>query len=369
MKILNLLKEVIKVSNNYNSELQSNNTDLLAILNSINELPEAGGVDLPELSNPGTAADLLSGKELIDGDGNKVTGTIATKTSANLTASGATVTVPAGYYASQATKSVATGSTKTPATTVTKNPTISVNSSGLITASVSGTQSVTPTVTAGYVSSGTAGTITVSGSATKQLTTQAAKTITPSTSSQTAVASGRYTTGNITVAAIPSNYEDVGAETTQYTSLNTELEEVINSLPSAGGGSGGGGEVKTMNLRLIGTVDSTSGMPSVTDYCFQTYENGEYAYIGSFDKDLGRHVSLNAPFDITIPNVVCNTIAYIRILVPGYWVLEEAVYDDSSLVRTAYNTSVGYYTSELGPIVVEGDGTDRTMYLHFTNDD
>ena len=70
-------------------------------------------------------------------------------------------------------------------------PSISVNSSGLITASA--------TQTAGYVAAGTK-------SATKQLTTQAAKTITPSTSSQTAVASGRYTTGAVTVAAIPSTY-------------------------------------------------------------------------------------------------------------------------------------------------------------------
>lgn len=55
-------------------------------------------------------------------------------------------------------------------------PTISVSSSGLITAT-SGDKS-----------------------ATKQLTTQAATTITPGTSSQTAVSSGRYTTGNIYVA-------------------------------------------------------------------------------------------------------------------------------------------------------------------------
>jgi hypothetical protein len=166
----------------------------------------SGGVTLPELTNPASTSDILSGKEAIDGSGNKITGTIVTKTSSNLSASGATVTVPAGYYKSNATKSVATGSAKTPATTVTKNPTISVSSSGLITASVSGTQNVTPTVSAGYVSSGTAGTITVSGSATKQLTTQAAKTITPSTSSQTAVAKDVYTTGVVTVGAIPSTY-------------------------------------------------------------------------------------------------------------------------------------------------------------------
>jgi len=63
-------------------------------------------------------------------------------------------------------------------------PSIAVTTGGLITASA--------TQTAGYVAAGTK-------SATKQLTTQAAKTITPSTSNQTAVASGRYTTGAVTV--------------------------------------------------------------------------------------------------------------------------------------------------------------------------
>lgn len=145
-----------------------------------------------------TAANILSGYSAWV-DGAEVKGNIATKTASNLSASGKTVTVPAGYYASQTTKDVATGSATTPATTITKNPTISVNSStGLITATVSGTQSVTPTVSAGYVSSGTAGTITVSGSKTSQLTVQAAQTITPGTSDQT-IAAGKYLTGVQTI--------------------------------------------------------------------------------------------------------------------------------------------------------------------------
>jgi hypothetical protein len=63
-------------------------------------------------------------------------------------------------------------------------PTISVSSAGLITASA--------TQEAGIVAAGTK-------SATQQLTVQAAKTVTPSTSNQTAVAKGRYTTGEVTV--------------------------------------------------------------------------------------------------------------------------------------------------------------------------
>lgn len=64
-------------------------------------------------------------------------------------------------------------------------PTITVSSSGKITASV--------TQEAGLVAGGTK-------SATQQLTTQSGKTVTPGTSEQTAVASGRYTTGDVKVA-------------------------------------------------------------------------------------------------------------------------------------------------------------------------
>lgn len=63
-------------------------------------------------------------------------------------------------------------------------PSIAVTTGGLITASA--------TQTAGYVAAGTK-------SATKQLSTQSAKTVTPTTANQTAVASGKYTTGAITV--------------------------------------------------------------------------------------------------------------------------------------------------------------------------
>jgi hypothetical protein len=229
------------------TQLQANNEKYASLIEALRG-KAVGGVELPELDNPASASDILSGKEAIGENGEVITGTIATKTSSDLTSSGATVTVPAGYYASNATKSISTGSAKTPATTVTKNPTISVSASGLISASVSGTQNVTPTVTAGYVSSGTSGTITVSGSATKQLTTQAAKTVTPTTSSQTAVASGVYTTGAVTVGPIPSNYEDVGTETTEYTSLASQLEAVINSLPEAGTGDGGNGWIDLSSL-------------------------------------------------------------------------------------------------------------------------
>ena len=145
-----------------------------------------------------TAGSMLNGVTALKNDGTDITGSIASKTSSDLTASGDTVTAPAGYYASSASKSVSSGSASTPATTITANPSISVSSGGLITASVSASQSVTPTVSAGYVSSGTAGTVSVSGSNTSQLTTQAAQTITPTTTNQT-IASGKYLTGTQTI--------------------------------------------------------------------------------------------------------------------------------------------------------------------------
>lgn len=119
---------------------------------------------------------------------------IARKSSSDLTASGATVTVPAGYYSSQATKSVSSGSATAPASISGSSATVSTGTNTLI---LTKTVSVTPSVSAGYVSTGTAGNSSVS--LTASVATKAAATITPGTTNQT-IASGTYLTGTQTIS-------------------------------------------------------------------------------------------------------------------------------------------------------------------------
>lgn len=220
------------------SPLKQNTTTIQELLNTINSLPEAGGVELPELSNPATAEEVFLNKEFINEDGNSVTGTfsidneLTTQDSLIAQIQAAVDSLPEVGSA----EPVLQDKTVTPTTSsqnvtpdsgydglskVTVNaiptadqatPSISVSSNGLITASA--------TQTAGYVAAGTK-------SGTKQLTTQAAKTITPSTNSKTAVASGVYTTGAVTVAAIPSTYVKPTSTKTATTYTPTTSNQTI----------------------------------------------------------------------------------------------------------------------------------------------
>lgn len=99
-------------------------------------------------------------------------------------------------------------------------PMIDVSAGGLITATTEQEK--------GYVPGGTK-------SATQQLTTQGAKTVTPTTTNQTAVASGRYTTGDVKVAGdanlVPEN-----------------IAEGVSIFGVTGTHSGGGGDVATLTI-------------------------------------------------------------------------------------------------------------------------
>lgn len=106
-------------------------------------------------------------------------------------------------------------------------PTIDVSAGGLITATTEQEK--------GYVPGGTK-------SATQQLTTQGAATITPGTTEQVAVASGRYTTGDVKVAGdanlVPEN-----------------IAEGVSIFGVTGTHSGGGGgDREQISITVKGTA-------------------------------------------------------------------------------------------------------------------
>lgn len=92
-----------------------------------------------------------------DKNGATITGTIASKAASNVTVSGATVTIPAGYYASEVTKTVSSGSVTLSDPSISITPTATLIASGTnankIQISGSGSATVSATVTAGYISS------------------------------------------------------------------------------------------------------------------------------------------------------------------------------------------------------------------------
>ena len=151
------------------------------------------------------------------------------KGSSELTASGATVTAPSGYYSEDATKSV-DAATWHSASQIAKSPAISVDGNGLITATVSGSANITPVKTSGWAESSHPYPMTVTGSKTKQLPTEAGKTVTPTESQQTAVASEKFTTGNIIVDAIPADY--VGSAVERRTSEDLLVTGSTVNVPS-----------------------------------------------------------------------------------------------------------------------------------------
>lgn len=261
------------------------------------------------------------------------------KTSDNVTVSGATVTTPAGIFFSQVQKSVATaqranttlttqnsdntlvitasndqgtgyvtGSNSTATTTVSMGvngarvtatngastivgyvktatqatPSISVSSDGLITASA--------TQTEGYVSAGT-------NSKTKQLTTQAAKTVTPTTSNQTAVAKGRYTTGAVTVKGdanlIPENIKS-----------GVSIFGVTGAYEGSGGSSIGTCTV-VLDMSSIGAYGNTQH----TEVFYTQLQDGIWTNYEIIDSSVETY---------TLTDVVCGSGLTIRIKIGSY---------------------------------------------------
>lgn len=122
---------------------------------------------------------------------------------------GPNITVPTGYYSDDVSTTVTT--------TTVATPSISVSNSGLITA--------TSSQNTGYVTGSTT-------SSTQQLTTKGATTITPNDTSQTAVSSGVYTTGVITVNAVPTETKTAIANGDVVPTTGKYLSKVTVAVPS-----------------------------------------------------------------------------------------------------------------------------------------
>lgn len=160
------------------------------------DIPKVGGGIAKFMDT--SDATLSSGDQLLNGVtayalGTKITGNIPDKTQADLSASGATVTVPAGRYADTVTKTITSGSATAPTTITGSSAAVST---GTNTLTLSKNVSVMPVVNAGYIATGTAAESTVS--LTASVTTKAAATITPGTADQT-IAASTYLTGAQTI--------------------------------------------------------------------------------------------------------------------------------------------------------------------------
>lgn len=194
-----------------------------------------GGKKLPDLTNPGSESDLLENKQLIDQDGNIITGTIPTKQNDDIVIVGPEITIPSGYYSTESKKSVQVVQQSTPS--------ISINSNGLI--------SATNTQKSGYVNGATT-------TANKQLSTQGGSTITPSVIQKTAITAGKYTTGPIYVAGssnlIASNIKS-GVNIFGVTGNYSGIGDVRISFVDSGTGGGSGYAYLTMPIQGFTSVD------------------------------------------------------------------------------------------------------------------
>ena len=209
-----------------------------------------------------TAGSMLSGTTALKNDGTDITGTIASKTSADLTASGATVTAPAGYYASAASKSVASGSAGTP--TATK---------GTVTShSVSVTPSVTNTT--GYITggtkTGTAVTVSASELVSGTKTISASGTTDVTNYESVSVPSGSAKTPATTITADPSISVDA------FGLIRSTVAKTQNVTPSVSAGYVSSGTAGTITVSGSSTKQLTTqgaqGIhPSTTDQTIASY--------------------------------------------------------------------------------------------------
>lgn len=207
---------------------------------------------------------------------------ITRRDSTDLSASGATVTAPAGYYANQATTSVASGSATAPASISATGATASSNGT---TITLSKTVSNTPQVSAGYVSSGTAGNSSVSLSATDSNFT--AENIKSGVSLFGKI--GSYTGGGGTLTVATKTLTNTAvAQTLSFTSLSGQPKYWFLRVTSQVSSSGSTTYYYITDLFYDGTsikgntfrIGSTRRIYNITSGITQSYNNGTLTITG-----------------------------------------------------------------------------------------
>lgn len=194
---------------------------------------------------------------------------VPTRSSADLTASGATVTAPSGYYAESASKSVASGTEGTP--TATKG---TVSNHAI---------SVTPSVTnsAGYISGGThngtavsvsaselvSGTLNVSSSGTKDVTNYASASIPSGTAGTPSASKG--TVSDHSVSVTPSVTNSTGwitGSTKTGTAVSVSASELVSGTKSI---TANGTNIDVTNYASVDV--SVSGSAPILETVTKTY--------------------------------------------------------------------------------------------------
>ena len=171
---------------------------------------------------------------------------ITQRTSSDLSASGATVTAPSGYYASAATKTISSGSA-TPASSISATGATVSTSTNTLTLSKSSVSN-TPQVSAGYISSGTSGNSSVSLSATVNI--RSSSDLTASSATVTAPA-GYY--ANAATKSVTS-----GTAGTPTATKGTVSNHAISVTPSV---------TNTTGYITGGTKTGTAVSVSASDVC------------------------------------------------------------------------------------------------------
>lgn len=273
------------------------------------------------------------------------------RSSTDLTASGATVTVPAGYYAAQASKAVASGSAGTPTATkgTVSNHAISVtpsvtNTTGYITG---GTKTGTAvTVAASELVSGT---LSITSSGTKDVTNYASASVAAGGATASAT---KGTVSNHSVTVTPSVTRTAGyitAGTANGTAVTVSASELVSGTY---------------------TVDS-GGTKDVTNYASASVPSGSATASATKGSVSNHSVSVTPSVTRTAGWVSAGTASGTAVTVSASELVsgsetktENGTYDVTNLASLIVNVAGGSETYRLDNVVPEQTVACTTLLMN-----